>query len=118
VLSRATGHLKRNREHLHVLGDGRDPFCPLTGAETGRIMRSTGEVARSDLEDGGGSFQWHSNSRNGSNIGGGGRGSSFRRRIGTGKFSKAARQRWLATMAARFWAKLTQDEALFIEIPR
>jgi hypothetical protein len=41
VLARAMGHLKLNREQLHVLGDdGRDPFCPLTSAETSHRMRS------------------------------------------------------------------------------
>jgi hypothetical protein len=36
------GHLKINREHLRVLGDGWDPFCPLTAAETGHRKRSMG----------------------------------------------------------------------------
>jgi hypothetical protein len=42
ALARATGHHKLNREHLHVLGNERDPFCPLATAETGHGMRLTG----------------------------------------------------------------------------
>jgi hypothetical protein len=42
VLARATRHLKLNREHLHILGDGRDPFCPLIDAKIGHGMQSTG----------------------------------------------------------------------------
>jgi hypothetical protein len=42
ALALATGHLTLIRGHLHVLGDGRDQFCPLTAVETGRGRRSTG----------------------------------------------------------------------------
>jgi hypothetical protein len=41
ALAWSIGHLKLNREHVHILGDGRDPFCPLTGAKMGRGLRST-----------------------------------------------------------------------------
>jgi hypothetical protein len=42
VLDRSMGHLKIIREHLCVLGDRWDPFCPLTDAETGHGKRSMG----------------------------------------------------------------------------
>jgi hypothetical protein len=42
ALALATGHLTLIRGHLHVLGDGRDQFCPLTAVETGRGRQSTG----------------------------------------------------------------------------
>jgi hypothetical protein len=36
------GHLMLIRGHLHILGDGRDQFCPLIIVETGCGMQSTG----------------------------------------------------------------------------
>jgi hypothetical protein len=42
VVARATRHLKLNRERLRILGDGMDPFCPLTDVEMGRGMQSMG----------------------------------------------------------------------------
>jgi hypothetical protein len=42
ALDRSMGHLKLKQEHLCVLGDGWDPFFPLTAVEMGHGKRSTG----------------------------------------------------------------------------
>jgi hypothetical protein len=42
ALALAMGCLTLIRGHLHIPGDGRDQFCPLTAVETGRGRRSTG----------------------------------------------------------------------------
>jgi hypothetical protein len=111
ALSLATGCLTLIRGHLHVLGDGRGQFCPLTVVETGRGRRLTRRQlgrflktmrAASDVAPASATVPTMVAST------GGGGGGSFKRQLDSGGLDSAGNCTSLAVMAARVGAKFAQ----------
>jgi hypothetical protein len=109
ALSLATGRLTLIRGHLHVLGDGRGQFCPLTVVETGRGRRLTRRQlgrflktmrAASDVAPASATVPTMVAS-----TGGGG---SFKRQLDSRGLDSAGNCTSLAVMAARVGAKSAQ----------
>jgi hypothetical protein len=81
--------------------------------ENGPREAGDGDAARAVFNDGGDDIRRCSGCKDSSDGDGVGRGSSFKRRIGTRGSGVAARWWWrVSAMAARVWDKFTWDRAL------